>query len=73
MPGNCGTGLREQHRKSHCVCRRLQGNDVFVCLPTGSGKSLRCLLPKAFDTPRSSVSAATKSIGVVGNRAYSLR
>ena len=65
--------LREQQRNSHCVCRRLQGNDVFVCLPTRRGKSLRCLLPKAFDTPRSSVSAATKSIGVVGNRAYSLR
>ena len=48
--------LREQHRKSHCVCRRVQGNDVFVCLPTGSGKSLRCLLPTAFDTPGSSVS-----------------
>ncbi len=31
----------------------VQGNDVFVCLPTGSGKSLcYCILPTVFDTLR---------------------
>ena len=56
--------LREQQKIT--VRHFLQGNDVFVCLPTGSGKSLcYCLLPKVFDTLRSCVSAATKSIVVV--------
>ena len=64
---------RTTQKVTLCVSQGLQGNDVFVCLPTGSGKSLCCLLPEAFDMLRSGVSAATMSLIVVGNRAYSLR
>ena len=71
MPGNCGTGLREQHRKSHCVCRRLQGNDVlFVCQPAVES---RCVVYSPKRLTRLEVVYLRQLIGVVGNRAYSLR
>ena len=44
--------LREQ--QLHAAKKFLQGNDVFVSLPTGSGKSLICALPFAFDHLRGS-------------------
>ena len=47
--------LREQ--QLHAAKKFLQGNDVFVSLPTGSGKSLICaVLPFAFDHLRGSES-----------------
>ena len=45
--------LREQ--QLHAAKKFLQGNDVFVSLPTGSGKSfIRAVLPFAFDHLRGS-------------------
>jgi len=46
------TSVREEQMESARAI--LEGRDVFVCLPTGSGKSL-CYgcLPLAFDTLRS--------------------
>ena len=52
------TELR-QHQ-GRVVAYFLSGKDVFVSLPTGSGKSLcYCLLPKAFDFLRGSKSIDT--------------
>ena len=44
-------GYEQLRTKQEMAVRSfLSGKDVFVCLPTGSGKSLcYCLLPKAFD------------------------
>ena len=53
-------GLRQQQQI--VVEHFLRGNDVFVSLPTGSGKSLcYCLLPKAFDLRRDSNSVTKQS------------
>ena len=47
----------------------LAGRDVFVSLPTGSGKSLcYCILPKAFDILRSTM----KSIAIIVSPLVSL-
>ena len=41
--------FRSMHQRK-AIESFVQGNDVFVCLPTGSGKSLcYCILPAVFD------------------------
>lgn len=51
----------------------LSGRDVFVSLPTGSGKSLcYCVLPKAFDVLRGSTCTKTQSIAIVVSPLVSL-
>ena len=56
--------LREQQRV--VVEHFIEGNDVFVSLPTGSGKSLcYCLLPSVFDSLKGSRLVTTRSIVVV--------
>ena len=56
--------LRQQQER--VVTQFLGGKDVFLSLPTGSGKSLcYCMLPKVFDCLRQSNSVATQSIAVV--------
>ena len=71
MPCNCGTGVLRAERTTpqiHIVC-------VAGCRETlfANRQWKVAVFPKAFDTLRSGVSAATKSIVVVGNRAYSPR
>ena len=53
-------------RQAQAVENFLQGKDVFISLPTGSGKSL-CffLLPKVFDILRATTSVDRQSIVVI--------
>ena len=53
-------------RQAKVVEDFLSGRDVFVSLPTGGGKSLCfCLLPKAFDALRGTMSVDRQSIVVI--------
>ena len=53
-------------RQAKVVEEFLSGRDVFVSLPTCSGKSLCfCLLPKAFDALRGTKSVDRQSIVVI--------
>ena len=53
-------------RQKKVVEAFLEGRDVFVCLPTGSGKTLcYCILPKVFDLLRRSETDSNQSLVVV--------
>ena len=62
------TSLRQKQRDA--VIGFLRGRDVFVSLPTGSGKSLcYAILPRVFDTLRGK---SSKSIAIVVSPLISL-
>ena len=55
------SSLRSNYQK-RAIESFIEGNDVFVCLPTGSGKSLcYCILPAVFDN----LNGVNSSIAVV--------
>ena len=60
-------GYGELRTKQETVVRQfLCGRDVFVSLPTGSGKSLcYCILPRVFDKLRKTESCESRSMAVV--------
>ena len=55
-------GLRDKQQEA--VIEFMTGRDVFVALPTGSGKSLcYCILPRAFNVIRSK--SVDQSIAII--------
>ena len=60
-------GYKELFPKQALVIRNfISGNDVFVSLPTGFGKSLcYCILPRVFDYLKGGHSVTTQHLVVI--------
>ena len=68
MPPKKALGYSEMRPNQELAVKHfLRGHDVFVLLPTGSGKSLcHCLLPKAFDFLWQKIESTQPIVVVVG-------